>query len=107
MNLRVEVDYKNKNLKTVNSCKYDLKDYTEMISLDWKRIITDIEDLCYMMNDGKSKDEWNGSELSAFNKIKHKILDKAGEIERLSDNIYDADEHEDSITSFWDKLKRG
>ena len=37
-----------------------------MLSLDLKRIITDIEDLVYMTNGNKSKDDWNEVELMAF-----------------------------------------
>lgn len=75
-----------------------------MLSLDLKRIITDIEDLVYMTNGNKSKDDWNETELMAFNKIKHKILDKAGEIGRLPENIQDAEECGDTPSSFWDRI---
>jgi hypothetical protein len=104
VNLRTQVTYKNRDLKTISKCEYALKDYTDMLSLDLKRIITDIEDLLYMATGGKSKADWQELELLAFEKIKHKILDKAGEIGRLPENIFDADQCENSASSFWDRL---
>lgn len=78
-----------------------------MLSLDLKRIITDVEDLAYMINGNTVKEEWNEAELILFNKIRSKILDKAGELGRLSDNIYDADTHNDRVSKFWDELFGG
>lgn len=104
VNLKAQITYKNKDMKTVSKCEYDLRDYTDMLSLDLKRIITDIEDLVYIASGSKSKDGWAENELIAFEKIKHKILDKAGEIGRLPENIFDADECENSASSFWGKI---
>lgn len=104
MNLRTEITYKNKDLKTISKCEQSLKDYSDMLSLDLKRIITDIEDLLYLSTGSKSKNQWSEAELIAFEKIKHKILDKAGEISRLPENIFDADENENAASSFWDRL---
>lgn len=104
MNLKAKVVYKNRDLKPISECEYDLKDYTQMMSFDMKRIITDIEDLIYTMYGSKSKYEWDESTVAQFNKIKHKILDKAGELERLSDNIFDADTEYGSVDSFFDRL---
>lgn len=104
MKLRARIQYKNKELRTVCDCEYSLKDYTDMLSLDLKRIISDVEDLVYGMNGNLPKDEWRESDLLAFNKIKHKILDKAGEVERLPDNIFDADVEVNSMSAFWDRV---
>lgn len=104
MNLKAKVVYKNRNLKTISECEYNLKDYTDMLSMDLKRIISDVEDLVYSMTGSKSKEDWNESDILAFNRIKHKILDKAGEIERLPVNIFDGDNDAGSISSFWDSL---
>lgn len=104
MNLIAKIEYKNKNLETIHSCEYSLKDYLEMLSLDLKRIITDIEDLAYLINGNTIKEDWNEAELIMFNKIRSKILDKAGEIGRLSENIYDADTCRNTASSFWDEL---
>jgi hypothetical protein len=91
-------------METISRCEYPLKDYTDMLSLDLKRIITDIEDLVYMATGSKSKADWPESELLAFEKIKHKILDKAGEIGRLPENIFNADECGNNVSNFWDRF---
>lgn len=104
MNLRTQVTYKNKSMQTISRCEYSLKDYADMLSLDLKRIITDIEDLVYVATGSKAKAEWPETELLAFEKIKHKILDKAGEISRLPENIFDADESENNVSNFWEKF---
>lgn len=104
MKLRTKIVYKNKNLEPISECEYELADYTDMVSLELKRIITDIEDLMYMENGNRSKDEWGEAEVIQFNKIKHKILDKAGEIQRLPETIFDAETSKSSALSFWSEL---
>ena len=53
------------------------------------------------MISGKSnKEDWSDEELAAFEKIKHKLLDKAGEIGRLPENIFDANEEPASMGRF-------
>ena len=104
MDLKVNVAYKNKNLETIQTCEYQLKDYTDMLSTGLKRIISDVEDLVYIMNGNRPKDEWNDSEIIVFNKIKHKLFDKAGEVSRIPDEIFDADIQKNAISSFWDRL---
>lgn len=86
--LNVSVEYKNKDMKTVCEKKYSLSEYTALISLDIKRIIMDVEDLVYLLEDGSSKDDWSEDALKSFSRIRHKLLDRAGDIERLTDNLY-------------------
>ena len=57
VNLKAQITYRNKDMKTVSKCEYDLRDYTDMLSLDLKRIITDIEDLVYIASGSRSKDD--------------------------------------------------
>lgn len=83
----VNVTYKNDALETVLDKTYTLKEYSDMLRADLLRIITDIEDLIYEMNDNKPKNEWSDLSWASFCKIKHKLLDKAGAIGRLPDNI--------------------
>ena len=45
MNLKTQVTYKNKDLATIQVCEYALQDYADMISMDLKRVITDVEDM--------------------------------------------------------------
>jgi len=58
----------------------------EMVRADLLRLITDVEDLVYQANGNKPKNEWTDESWAAFCRIKHKLLDKAGDIGRLPDN---------------------
>ena len=42
------------------------------------------------MNDGKPREEWTPNSLAAFGKVKHKLLDKAGDIGRLPETVFEA-----------------
>lgn len=83
----VKVEYRNAKMDVVSEKTYPLAIYTGMIEADLLRLITDIEDLCYEVNGNRVKDEWSDETWAAFCKIKHKLLDKAGEIGRLPDNL--------------------
>lgn len=86
-NLKVTVVYRDKNLDPTYERSYFLKDYTDMIRMNLIRVISDIEDLIYIMNDNKSKQDWSDDVWVKFQHIKHKILDNAGSIGRLPDDI--------------------
>ena len=86
-NLGVKVTYRNRDLESIYTKTYSFCEYTEMLHADLLRLVTDIEDLCYTMNGGKPKDEWTDESFAAFNKIKHKLLDKAGDIGRMPENM--------------------
>ena len=86
-NLGVKVTYRNHALEDVCTKTYSFCEYTEMLHTDLLRLVTDIEDLCYIMNDGKPKEEWTEESFTAFNKIKHKLLDKAGDVGRMPNNL--------------------
>lgn len=66
---------------------YSLCEYTESLCSDLQHIISDVEDLCYAANQNKAREEWSDETFSAFCKIKHKLLDKAGEIRRIPENL--------------------
>lgn len=83
----VRVTYKDKNLRPIYTKTYSLNEYTDMIRVDLLRLITDIENMCYIQNSGEDKSNWPAETLEEFNKIKHKILDKAGDIGRIPQNI--------------------
>jgi hypothetical protein len=85
--LGVKVTYRNRDLEQVYTKTYSLSEYTEMLHADLLRLVTDIEDLCYTVNNGKPKEEWSDETFAAFNKIKHKLLDKAGDIGRMPENL--------------------
>lgn len=85
--IRVRVEYKNRDMKTWSVREYELRDYTDMIRLDLLRLIGDVEDACEAATGKTSKEDWPDAVMEAFLHIKHKLLDKAGEIGRLPDNI--------------------
>ena len=86
-NLGVKVTYRNHSLEQVYTKTYGFCVYTEMLHADLLRLVTDIEDLCYVVNNGKPKEEWTDETFAAFNRIKHKLLDKAGDIGRMPENM--------------------
>lgn len=71
-----------------------------MIRTDLLRLITDVEDMAYHANDNKPKEEWTDESWSTFCKIKHKLLDKAGDIGRLPDNQFEYAEKDNSLSEF-------
>lgn len=85
--LNVRVVYRDGKMEPVYEKEYTLEEYTAMLRADLLRLITDIEDLVYRMNDNKPKCDWSDDSWSGFCKIKHKMLDKAGDIGRLPENI--------------------
>lgn len=98
----VKVVYRNVQMDPVYEKTYTLEEYCEMLRGDLLRLITDVEDMAYEANGGKQKEEWTDSTWEAFCKIKHKILDKAGDISRLSDNLFEKQEgveHEEEKVS--------
>ena len=85
--LCVKVTYKNKDMQPVYSKTYTLEEYTDMLRADLMKLVSDVENLCYVANDNKPKDEWSDDTFSLFCLIKHKLLDKAGDIGRIPENI--------------------
>lgn len=84
---KVTVEYKNKSLETVVEKEYSFFDYTEMISLDIKRVLMDIEDAFYYFSGNKQKQDWDPELTDRFNKIRHKLLDQANAVKRMPDNL--------------------
>ena len=85
--LCVRVTYRNKYMQPTYSKTYALEDYTDMIRADLMKLVSDVENLCYAANDNKPKEEWTDDTFSWFCLIKHKLLDKAGDIGRIPENI--------------------
>jgi len=83
----VRVTYKDKDMRPTYTRTYSLCEYTEMLRQDLLRLITDVENLCYIANENKSKADWSDQTFEEFCRIKHKLLDKAGDIGRLPENI--------------------
>ena len=83
----VKIEYKNKNLETVVEKEYGFMDYTEMISLELKRILMDVEDSFYYLSGNKQKQDWTPELNERFQKIRHKLLDQANAVKRLPENL--------------------
>ena len=83
---KVKIEYKNKNLETVVEKEYDFIDYTEMLNLELKRVLMDVEDAFYFFS-GNQKQDWSPEVTERFNKIRHKLLDQANAIRRLPENL--------------------
>ena len=88
--LGVKITYRNEKLEPVYERAYSLTDYTDMLRVDLLRLISDVEDLVYVATDNKGKEEWSDALWAAFYRIKHKLLDKAGDIGRLPNNIFES-----------------
>lgn len=84
---KVKIEYKNKDLETVAEKEYSFVDYTEMLNLELKRILMDIEDAFYCLSGNKQKKDWSPEFTEKFQKIRHKILDQANAIKRLPENL--------------------
>ena len=94
--LFVKVTYRNKNMDPTYSKVYKLDEYTDMLRTDLLKLITDVENLCYAANDNKPKEEWSDETFSGFCLIKHKLLDKAGDVGRIPENIV----YEEPLSNF-------
>ena len=84
---KVRIEYKNKNLETVVEKQYDFIDYTDMLHLELKRILMEIEDAFYYFSGNKQKQDWPPELTERFTKIRHKLLDQANSIRRLPENL--------------------
>ena len=84
---KVKIEYKNKNLETIVEKEYEFIDYTDMVSLELKRVLMDIEDAFYYFSGNKQKQDWSPELTERFQKIRHKLLDQANAIKRLPENL--------------------
>lgn len=84
----VNVKYKNKELQTLDEKSFEFVQYTKMLQLELMRIIMDVEDLIYVLQDGKPKEDWDESTRVKFKTIRHKLLDQANAIERLPNTLH-------------------
>lgn len=78
-NFEVIIEFKNKDLETVNKRKYILQDYLNSTSSELKRTLADIENLV---------DDWTEEKEAAFKKIRSKILNVSNSLVRLPQNLY-------------------
>lgn len=85
--LRVMIEYKNSKHETVDMHEYTVDDYTSMVRFDLLRIISDVENLVYLLNHNQPKEDWSDDVWQSFCGIKHKLLDKANDIGRLPNTL--------------------
>jgi hypothetical protein len=86
--LAIHVEYKNKRLETTGIREFPLDEYIAYVKAGILRILMDVEDMIYEFEGGKGPDEWSAPSFRAFQKIRHKLLDRAGEIQRIPDSIH-------------------
>lgn len=100
--LKVKVVYRDRDLNPTSEKTYLLRDYTDMLKMDILRAVADVEDLVYITNGNKPKDEWSDDTWTAFQRIRHKLLDKAGSIGRLPNDIIQTGDEHDGKTAMGD-----
>lgn len=83
----VRVTYRDKDLRPTYTRTYTLPEYAESMRSDLQGLVGEVETLGYLANGNKPKEEWSDESFAAFTRIKHKLLDKAGEIGRLPSNM--------------------
>ncbi len=94
----VRVVFRNRDMEPTYTKTYTLDEYTGLLRQDLLKLIGDVEDLCYAANGNKDKEEWSDETFYRFNKIKHKLLDKAGDVGRIPENITEL--KTESLTNF-------
>lgn len=85
--INVRVTYRDKNLQPTYTKTYTLTEYAETMRSDLQGLVGEVETLGYIANGNKPKEEWSDESFAIFSRIKHKLLDKAGEIGRLPSNM--------------------
>jgi len=83
----VRVTFRDKDLKPTYTKTYTLPEYAEAMRTDLQSLVGEVETLGYIANGNKPKEEWSDESFALFTRIKHKLLDKAGEIGRLTSNM--------------------
>lgn len=86
-NMNVKITYRNAKLEPVSTHLYSVKDYCDMLRGDMVKLIADIENAFYLVNGNIPKEKWPDDVWGAFIRVRHKLLDKAGEIGRLPENL--------------------
>lgn len=81
----VEVTYRNDALEIVKKENYPLETYSKKLVTDLLKVLVDVEDILYE-EDGKLKKDWKYGTRTKFEKVRHRILDVAGSLDRLNEN---------------------
>lgn len=83
----VNIVFRNKNMEPVGSKDYGLQEYCMILKDQLMRVIMDVEDVFYNIENCNRKEEWSEEHLVRFKHLRHKILDAANSIDRIPDNL--------------------
>lgn len=83
----IQVEYLNRDMQKVGEGNFTLSEYTDLIDLELKRVIMDIEDIFYEIEEGKPQKEWSKASSRKFQKLRHKLLDQANAVKRLPSEL--------------------
>ncbi len=86
MDMYIRIVRHNSELEKVAEELYPLNEYCNFLSQGTIGLIQDVENILYK-SFGESKSGWPEGTLESFNAIRHKLLDRAGELRRLPENI--------------------
>ncbi len=84
----VKITYRNETLKPVSQRVLPLNDYCREQRQTLMHVIADVETVFYSLLGNESKEDWPPEAVEAFQKIRHRILDAANNIERLPNNLH-------------------
>lgn len=83
----ITIQYRDSKMDIVAEKTYDLDTYMELLRQQILKSITDVEDLVNDTGEYTSKSEWDDDVWIKFLRFKHRMLDTAGEIGRVSHKI--------------------
>lgn len=84
---KVNLEYRDHDMNIVSQKECALEDYTELLKSGIVRLILDAEDLIYKATGGQGKAEWDDEVSTSFYRLRHKLLDMAGEVGRIPQNL--------------------
>lgn len=86
MDYNVHIAYRDKAMNVISEREYTLSEYCDLFRFDLLRIIGDVQN-SFISAFGQ-KENWPQEVSKQFQLIRHKLLDKGGQIQRLPDNIH-------------------
>ena len=94
MKLSVHITHRNNKLQPVADELFSLDEYSTILANDVLRMITDVEDIIYCATGGTPREDWPDEVWGKFSRLKHKMLDEAGAMKRLPENlVYGGDDN--------------
>ena len=87
-NYTVLVEYRNRDMEKIGERRYDFQEYADLVALEIKRVILDVEDLLFRIEGQKPKNEWSNENTVDFMKIRHRLLDEANAVSRIPQQLH-------------------